>query len=55
MRSGPALDEDDPEVQEELFETLKHLGVAPQDIPDQEERSQYAASLALPGHPFNGE
>jgi hypothetical protein len=44
--SGP-LDEGDPEVQEEMFQTMKFMGAEPKDLVDAEEREQYAAWLVL--------
>lgn len=41
------LDENDPEVREEMFETLKYIGARPEDLPDPEERKQYAAWFEL--------
>ena len=40
------LDEEDPEVQDELFETLRVMGTKPEDLPDVEDRKDYTAWLS---------
>lgn len=43
------LDEDDPEVQHELFATMRVMGAKPEDLPDLKDRKGYADWLEL--HP----
>jgi hypothetical protein len=40
------LDENDPQVKEELFETMNMMGVKPVDVADAEEAKEYAEWLA---------
>jgi hypothetical protein len=52
MFSDPEpLDENDPEVKEEMFETYKFMRVAPEDLKtaSEEERREYAEWLAASG------
>ena len=39
------LDETNPEIREDLFETFKDMGWAPEDIKDEELREPYRAWL----------
>jgi hypothetical protein len=41
------LDEEDPEVQEEIFETLRAMRTLPEQLPDPLERRDYAAWLKI--------
>ena len=42
-------DESDPAYKEELFETYKFMGLAPDMFPDPEYRAEYAAWLKAQG------
>ena len=43
------LDENDPEVKEELFQTMKHMGTNPSELKDPVEAAEYAEWLGKSG------
>jgi hypothetical protein len=42
-----AIDEDDPEVENELFETMKEIGIKPSNLVDPRESARYGEWLKL--------